>query len=45
MLEGDEETGSPGLEKFLNEYKDVLKSDFALISDSDIINDSPCIDA
>jgi len=45
MLEGEEETWSSGLEKFLQEYKEVLKSDFALISDSVIVNDSPCIDA
>jgi len=45
MLEWDEEIWSPWLEKFLQGYKDMLKSDFALISDSDIVGDSPCIDA
>lgn len=45
LLEWEEEIGSPWLEKFLNEYKDILKSDFALISDSVIVGWSPCLDA
>ena len=45
LVEWEEEVGSAALAEFLEEYKDTLQADFALISDSDIIGDTPCIDA
>ncbi len=39
MIEGDEETWSPHLERFINEQKDLLKADYTLISDGEIIGD------
>ncbi len=44
ILEWEEEIGSAWLTAFLTDYKDKLKADFALISDSSIIGDYPCID-
>lgn len=37
MIEGDEETGSPFLAQFVEEYKELLKCDLVLISDGEII--------
>ncbi len=45
ILEWEEEVGSAHLQQFLLAYKDRLKADIALVSDSDIIGDTPCIDA
>ena len=36
ILEGEEETGSDSLPKFLSEHKDMLKCDAILISDTDM---------
>ncbi|MFA5748288.1 MAG: M20/M25/M40 family metallo-hydrolase [Candidatus Absconditabacterales bacterium] len=44
LIQGDKESGSLGLEKFIVDHKDKLKSDFSLISDSMIFEDNPCID-
>ncbi len=44
MIEGDEETGSPHLERFIKENADVLQADFALISDGEQTNDLPTIE-
>lgn len=44
MIEGDEETGSPTLPQFIQDYKDDLKADFSLVSDGEIIGDSPMIE-
>ena len=44
LLEGNEETGSQYLEKFLTDYRQDLFSDFCLISDSYILWNTPCID-
>ncbi|WP_038032091.1 dipeptidase [Thermonema rossianum] len=45
MIEGEEECGSDNLEPFLREYKDMLKADVILISDTSIIsNDTPSIE-
>jgi acetylornithine deacetylase/succinyl-diaminopimelate desuccinylase-like protein len=44
IIEGEEEVGSANLEVFLKEYKDKLKADVILISDTGIINnETPCI--
>lgn len=44
MIEGDEETGSPTLPQFIEDYKDDLKADFSLVSDGEIIGDLPMIE-
>lgn len=36
MLEGEEETGSPSLPEFIDQYRDVLECDVAFICDSDM---------
>lgn len=45
MIEGDEETGSPKIENFMEEHKDKLSCDFFLISDGEIIGDNPVLDS
>ena len=37
MIEGEEEVGSPSLEKFCEEHKDLLKADIILVSDTSMI--------
>lgn len=37
MIEGEEEIGSPNLERFIAEHKDLLSSDFALNPDTGMI--------
>lgn len=37
MIEGEEEVGSPNLEAFCREYKDMLKADIILVSDTGMI--------
>jgi len=44
MIEGNEETGSPLMEKFISDHKDKLKSDFVVISDGEITDDIPVIE-
>ncbi len=44
LLEGDEESGSEGLETFLKEHKDKLKADFILISDGELTLGYPTIE-
>ncbi len=44
LVEGEEEIGSPNLEKFLIEHKDILKADIALNPDAGMISkDIPMI--
>ncbi|HLP21785.1 MAG TPA: dipeptidase, partial [Chitinophagales bacterium] len=44
MIEGEEEVGSVHLEQFANEYKDKIKADVILISDTSMIsNEQPSI--
>jgi len=44
VFEGEEEVGSDNLEEFSKEYKEMLKCDVILISDSSILrNDTPSI--
>ena len=38
MLEGEEEIGSPSLYKFCKEYKEMLKADIILVSDTSMIS-------
>jgi acetylornithine deacetylase/succinyl-diaminopimelate desuccinylase-like protein len=45
MIEGDEETGSPLLPKFVQDYEKKLQADFALISDGEIIGKYPTIES
>jgi len=45
ILEGNEETGSDKLENFLKKYKNLLKVNFVLISDGEIVENIPIIDA
>ena len=45
IFEGEEEIGSNNLETFLEEYKEMLKADVVLISDTSMISlDTPSID-
>ncbi len=41
MLEGNEETGSPLLASFIEKHKDLLRSDFVLLSDGEISGNAP----
>jgi acetylornithine deacetylase/succinyl-diaminopimelate desuccinylase-like protein len=44
LIEGEEEVGSDHLEQFLKDYKDLLKADIILVSDTGILsNDHPSI--
>ncbi len=44
MLEGEEEIGSPSLEKFCQQHKDMLKADTILVSDTTMLGpDNPSI--
>ncbi len=46
MIEGDEETWSPYLEKFMHDHKDLLACDVVMVSDGEIIGDhTPTIGA
>lgn len=44
VIEWDETIWSPKLENFFRDHRDLLKSDFCLISDTNIIADNPCLD-
>jgi acetylornithine deacetylase/succinyl-diaminopimelate desuccinylase-like protein len=39
MIEGEEEIGSPSLDKFLNDKKELLKCDYVVISDTSMYTD------
>jgi acetylornithine deacetylase/succinyl-diaminopimelate desuccinylase-like protein len=44
LIEGEEEIGSPSLDKWIVEHKDLLKSDFCLNTDAGMLGkDSPAI--
>ncbi|MER3581595.1 MAG: hypothetical protein C4347_01975 [Patescibacteria group bacterium] len=45
LIEGNEETGSEKLPLFIKKFKNLLKSDFVLISDGEIVNNIPIIDS
>jgi acetylornithine deacetylase/succinyl-diaminopimelate desuccinylase-like protein len=45
IIEGEEEIGSPSLEKFVADNKELLKADIILISDSSLLSmDTPSLD-
>lgn len=44
MIEGNEETGSPNLERFITEHKDLLKADFVMISDGELTANLPTVE-
>ncbi len=44
LLEGNEETGSPLLEKFIKQKPGLLKADFVLLSDGEISGNMPNIE-
>lgn len=45
LIEGEEEVGSPNLGKFVEQYKDILKADVILISDSSMLSlETPSLD-
>jgi len=45
FIEGEEEVGSSNLPKFITDHKDLLKADYALISDSHMLAENkPAID-
>ncbi|MDP1743645.1 MAG: M20/M25/M40 family metallo-hydrolase [Candidatus Amesbacteria bacterium] len=45
LIEGNEETGNDDMSDLLRLHKDKLKSDIVLVSDGEIINDRPTIEA
>jgi len=45
MVEGNEETGSPLLEKFIHDYKDKLKCDYVFFSDGELSMGYPIIES
>lgn len=44
MIEGNEETGSPHITQFMQEYSQKLKADFALISDGELTAGIPTLE-
>lgn len=44
FLEGNEETGSPNMARFMQENSDLVKADIALISDGEITFEHPSIE-
>ncbi len=44
LVEGNEETSNPELGGFIAQYKDKLKSDYILISDGEILGQSPVVE-
>ncbi len=45
MLEGNEETGNEDMSDLVLEHKDLLKTDYILISDGEIVGENPTIEA
>jgi acetylornithine deacetylase/succinyl-diaminopimelate desuccinylase-like protein len=44
MIEGSEEIGSDMMQEFIEAKKDLLKADFALVSDGEIVGEHPTIE-
>ncbi|RMD76901.1 M20/M25/M40 family metallo-hydrolase [Candidatus Dojkabacteria bacterium] len=44
LIEGNEETGSTSLERFINDYKNELQCDFVLFSDGELTMKHPVIE-
>ncbi|MCA9382623.1 M20/M25/M40 family metallo-hydrolase [Candidatus Dojkabacteria bacterium] len=45
LIEGNEETANPDMEKIVSENTELLKSDYLVISDGEMIGDNPTISA
>lgn len=45
IIEGDEETGSPDVLRFMNDNKEKLACDLIIISDGEITKDNPILEA
>lgn len=45
LIEGNEETGSPKMQDFIKDQSEVLSCNGAIISDGEIVGDTPIIDA
>lgn len=45
MIEGNEETSSPDMPLLVKEYKELLKADYIMISDGEIVGTTPTIEA
>ena len=45
FIEGGEEIGSPHLEQFMHDHKDLVRSDFVLLSDGEMLSDTPVIES
>ena len=45
MIEGNEESGSPSMDKFVTKYAKLLKSDFVVISDGETAANKPTLEA
>lgn len=44
FIEGNEETGSAGIEKVIEEHKEELRADYFLVSDGEMIGTTPVIE-
>jgi acetylornithine deacetylase/succinyl-diaminopimelate desuccinylase-like protein len=44
MIEGDEETGSPLLGKFVREQTSLLKADYVVVSDGEVVGGQPVLE-
>ena len=44
FIEGNEETGSAGIEKVIEEHKEELKADYMLVSDGEMVGTTPVIE-
>lgn len=45
MIEGNEETSNPDMRNLVKKYKNLLKADYIVISDGEIVGDYPTIEA
>lgn len=44
ISEGEEEIGSPHIERFIEEHKELLKADFIMLSDGELMGTNPTIE-
>jgi acetylornithine deacetylase/succinyl-diaminopimelate desuccinylase-like protein len=45
MIEGNEETSSPDMPFLVEKYKDLLKADYIMVSDGEIVGSTPTLEA
>lgn len=45
MIEGNEETSSPDMPLLVNQYKDLLRADYVMVSDGEVVGSTPTIEA